>query len=321
MPRTGEYRHGSRRRRRRAISSSSQVVEFAVAVAPSEEGGDLGQRVDQRRPLRVARVAHRDPAPPGSSATSTQLPLGLLRRLLRQVTAGQPTGWHAVVRGVHTSSLLKASPKAQPSEIDRMHARRLLRQPRSFEEDNARAPAGADGCAVRTAAAPAGSGPGTSGCRVRSMEGRTVVDPGTVASCVAAAAGACAGWQLRRRRPAGGGRGGHAARRAAGRAARRRARPADRPAEPARLPPARRRAARRPDPPRPGRHPARPRRLQARQRHPRARRRRPGPGRARPPVRRRAPATAWSAGSAGTSSPRCSAGPWTSAGCSRRAAG
>ncbi len=31
------------------------------------------------------------------------------------------------------------------------------------------------------------------------MEGRTVVDPGTVASCVAAAAGACAGWQLRRR--------------------------------------------------------------------------------------------------------------------------
>jgi len=57
------------------------MIEVPVLGA-EDERGDLGAGVDEGRTLRIARTA--TPAPSGSSATSTQLPLGLLRRLFNQ---------------------------------------------------------------------------------------------------------------------------------------------------------------------------------------------------------------------------------------------
>src|SRR3954449_7460392 len=55
----------SRRVRCRSVSlSGNQIVEVAVAGA-LDERGDLGEGVDQRWALRVARVADRDAGPIG----------------------------------------------------------------------------------------------------------------------------------------------------------------------------------------------------------------------------------------------------------------
>ncbi len=72
--------------------SRNNAVELAL-LGPLQERGDLGLGVDKHGTCRVARVATAI-SPPGRPATSTQLPLGLLCRLLSQVR------WPSAVAGI-----------------------------------------------------------------------------------------------------------------------------------------------------------------------------------------------------------------------------
>ena len=68
-----------------------QGVEIALACA-QEERHHLVAGVDQRRTFRILEFLTAKPPLFGSAAISTQLPLGLLSKLFRQVTSGQLAG-------------------------------------------------------------------------------------------------------------------------------------------------------------------------------------------------------------------------------------